>query len=68
MAIILTFKTFAIMKKTMYFVRVEIRRNYWVNSKKYESVGDLLKAMTEYVEKHQGCAMRFLHEETIVPE
>ena len=68
MAIILTFKTFAIMKKTMYFVRVEIRRNYWVNSKKYESVDDLLKAMTEYVKEHQGCAMRFLHEETIVPE
>ena len=56
------------MKNTMYFFRVEIRRNYWVNSKKYESVADLLKAMTEYVEKHQGCAMRFLHEETIVPE
>ena len=56
------------MKKTMYFVRVEISRNYWVNSKKYESVDDLLKAMTDYVKQHQGCAMRFLHEETIIPE
>lgn len=56
------------MKKTMYFARVEIRRNYWVNSNKYDNVEDLLAAMAEYVKQHPGCTMRFLNEETIVPE
>lgn len=56
------------MKKTMYFARVEIRRNYWVNSDKYDTVKELLAAMTDYVKQHQGCTMRFLNEETIVPE
>ena len=56
------------MKKVMYFARVEIRRNYWVNSDKYDTVEKLLEAMTEYVKQHQGGTMRFLTEETIVPE
>lgn len=56
------------MKKIMYFARIEIRRNYWVNSKKYDTVAELLTAMTEYVEQHPGCNVRFLNEETIVPE
>ena len=56
------------MKKIKYFARVEIRRNYWVNSEKYDTVEGLLKAMVEYVQQHQGCTMRFLNEETIVPE
>lgn len=56
------------MKKVIYFARVEIRRNYWVNSDKYDTVEKLLEAMTEYVKQHQGCTMRFLNEETIVPE
>lgn len=56
------------MKKIMYFTRVEIRRNYWVNSDKYDTVEKLLAAMTDYVKQNQGCTMRFLNEETIVPE
>ena len=56
------------MKKTMYFARVEVRRNYWVNSKKYDTVDELLASMADYVKQHQGCAMRFFNEETIVPE
>ena len=52
----------------MYFARVEIRRNYCVNSDKYDTVEKLLAAMTDYVKQNQGCTMRFLYEETIVTE
>lgn len=52
--------------KTMYFARIEVRRNYWVSSQKYNSMAELLAAMTDYLTQHQGTLVRFFADKTIV--
>ena len=52
--------------KTMYFARIEVRRNYWVSSQKYNSMAELLTAMTDYLTHHQGTLVRFFTDKTIV--
>ena len=51
---------------TMYFARIEVRRNYWVSSQKYASMAELLTAMADYLTQHQGTLVRFFADKTIV--
>ena len=53
---------------TMYFARIEVRRNYWVSSQKYASMAELLTAMTDYLTQHQGTLVRFFADKTIVQD
>lgn len=52
--------------KTMYFARIEVRRNYWVSSQKYATMAELLAAMTDYLTQHNGTLVRFFADRTIV--
>lgn len=52
--------------KTMYFARIEVRRNYWVSSQKYATMQDLLSAMADYLTQHPGTLVRFFADKTIV--
>ena len=54
--------------KTMYFARIEVRRNYWVSSQKYATMDELLTAMTDYLTQHQGALVRFFADKTIVQD
>nr|DAN16735.1 MAG TPA: hypothetical protein [Bacteriophage sp.] len=54
--------------KTMYFARIEVRRNYWVSSQKYASMAELLTAMTDYLTQHNGTLVRFFADKTIVQD
>lgn len=51
---------------TMYFARIEVRRNYWVSSQKYATMAELLSAMTDYLTQHPGTLVRFFADKTIV--
>lgn len=53
---------------TMYFARIEVRRNYWVSSQKYGSMAELLTAMTDYLTQHPGALVRFFADKTIVQD
>ena len=54
--------------KTMYFARIEVRRNYWVSSQKYATMDELLGAMSDYLTQHQGTLVRFFTDKTIVQD
>ena len=54
--------------KTMYFARIEVRRNYWVSSQKYATMAELLTAMTDYLTQHPGALVRFFADKTIVQD
>ena len=54
--------------KTMYFARIEVRRNYWVSSQKYATMDELLCAMSDYLTQHQGTLVRFFTDKTIVQD
>lgn len=51
---------------TMYFARIEVRKNYWVSSKGYPTASELLAAMADYVSKSTNLNVRFYTQETIV--
>ena len=51
---------------TMYFARIEVRRNYWVSSQKYTTMQDLLSNMADYLTQHPGTLVRFFADKTIV--
>lgn len=51
---------------TMYFARVEVRRNYWVSTQKYATMAELLTAMTDYLTQRPGTLVRFFVDKTIV--
>jgi ribulose bisphosphate carboxylase small subunit len=51
---------------TMYFARVELRKNYWVSSQKYATMQELLANMADYLTQHPGTLVRFFEDRVIV--
>lgn len=50
---------------TMYFARIELRKNYWVSSQKYATMQELLASMAEYLTQHPGTLVRFFEDKVI---